>query len=80
MWIRNGRVYQFRIRLIDEENQWWNSHLEEYRQQLEGKHFLGFHSLPSYEWMLLMFWLPLSHWERNLKPYNEYYGIKEKEA
>jgi hypothetical protein len=74
---RNNRLFAFHMRLIAEENEWYFKHLTTHWQQLEGKHFQRFHSLPSSNLMWLMFWLPLSHWEKKLKPIGEYYGIEE---
>jgi len=77
-FIRNGQVYKFVMRLLSEENEWWNAHLETHWQQLEGKHFLRQASLPSSNRMWLIFWLPLSYWEKKLKPFEYYYGINKK--
>jgi len=76
---RTEQVHNFAMRLVDEEGEWRSTHAVTHWQQLEGKDFLRFNSLPSENKMILRFWLPLSYWERRLKPFGEYHGINKGE-
>ena len=67
---RTNDAHKFRMKLLDEECEWTNANIQLWAKKMT---FGRFDSLPSFNRMVLVFWVPLSHYKRNLKPIEEYY-------
>jgi len=76
---RIHEVYEYRMRIIDEDHEIFlekinkvmlqncNGDIEKFKVELKkigDSSFNRYKSLPSYDWQLLMFWLPVEHWEK----------------
>ena len=78
---RNDQVYKLLSRVLDEESCWISQKLSEGWLILSSgpdPYFKRLHSLPSYDTMWLMFWIPVSRFEEALKPFEYYYPTASK--
>lgn len=71
MLLRNKAVYSFSARILNEDTSGVDELIISHQWQTGWDYFPRYHALPSYYVMLVLFFVPLSYWEKQLPEYTD---------